>query len=420
MRFFSNLVLLTVTVLFTPGNSACNDDFVCDVGEDCNTCPNDCRGAPKRINNPYCCEGGICSSTKCNLNGWFCLEDSPVVIPPPDTGVGPDGDPAQLLNDISPELLNTGNGAEAPAQIVERMSGGVPPVNPEEFDPNYGPFDKVWGPYQDPVINAKCLNEPYTIPTGIDQKKLYQDYVKIFDWGFLNEMGPPLQSKSIFNNRITNNRFPGMFLRMCFHDNSVNPDHGSFNEYVKTKMNTEGQWTGPLRYLDTSGADASVLLCPEERYHPNQNYDQTASRILYALQDINVGITDDQSGAQTNMIEKYKLSYSDLLHNGGVAAAIYLNKDPSDSWFTVDRFTFGRRDACFLPPGGLVDGVRVEFGEVYRLCGPSQLLPGVSLESDGIRSWFDARGMNELTWLALMWTHTTMVSSLVYPFLPIR
>ena len=350
-----------------------------------------------------------------------CLVTPVVSITPVTPDPELDGDPAYLLNKVSPGLLNTGNGAEATLQIDERMSGKVPTVDAKEANPNLGPFDKLDGPFRNPVLEAKCLNEPYTVPPGIDQKLLYEDYVKIFDWGFKNEMGPPLQTKSLFTNRVTNNRFPGMFLRMCFHDNSVNPEHGSFNEYVKKNINTEGKWTGPHRYMNTSGADASVLLCPQERYHPNQNYDQTASRVLYALQSFETGITMAVGTSEkTSMIDKYKLSYSDLLQNGGVAAAIYLNKDPSDNWFTEDRFTFGRRDACHVPQGGLVNNTQADSVKKFTLCGPTELLPGVHLDSDELSSWFYSRGMNECTWLALMWTHTEMVSSFVDPFLPIR
>ena len=181
-----------------------------------------------------------------------------------------EGDPAHLLNEVSPGKLNTGRGKEAALQKGERMSGKVPTADPEEADLNLGPFDQLNGPFRDPLLKAKCLNEPYTVPPGrIDQKSLYDDYVKIFDWGFANKMGAPLQSKSLLNNHVTNNRFPGMFLRMCFHDNSVNPEHGSFNEYVKKNLNPQGKWIGPHHYMETSGADASVLLCPQEMYHPN-------------------------------------------------------------------------------------------------------------------------------------------------------
>jgi hypothetical protein len=228
--------------------------------------------------------------------------------------------------------------------------------------------------------------------------------VKIFDWGFLNTMGSPLQSVSVLNNNVTNNRFPGMFLRMCFHDNSIHSEFPSFNEYVKDNLDVNGKWAGPSTYLKTSGADASVLICPQERYHPNQNYDKTASRILYALQETaDIGIID-ANGNPTSMIDKYGLSYSDLLQNGGVAATIWLTKLQITDYSTV--FTYGRHDACHVPGGG---------SNRIKLCGPTQLLPGLLMEAEELNSWFWTRGMNECTWMALMWTHTTMVSSLFDP-----
>mmetsp|Transcript_3705 Transcript_3705/g.6784 ORF Transcript_3705/g.6784 Transcript_3705/m.6784 type:complete len:148 (-) Transcript_3705:1541-1984(-) len=71
-----------------------------------------------------------------------------------------------------------------------------------------------------------------------------------------------------------------MMLRMCFHDNSVSTDLKdglSFSEYVEKHLeDTDGDgfketWKGFERNLPTSGGDASVLICPEERFHPNQN-----------------------------------------------------------------------------------------------------------------------------------------------------
>jgi hypothetical protein len=316
-----------------------------------------------------------------------------------------DGDPVNLdTEDLEPGELNTGHGEETPAQKNDRMAGLLPELDPfEEPDPNLGPFNQSTGPFRDPILNAKCLDEPYNVPSGINPAELYADYVKIFDWGRSNTMGPPLQSKSLDNNRITNNRFASMMLRMCFHDNSVDPGYPSYNQYVQSNLGIDGKWNGPFTYLETSGADASVLICPEERYHPNQNYDLTASRVLYCFQETaDIGITDATGGA-TSMIDKYRLSYSDLLQNSGVAATIYLTGIEPTDWSTV--FKYGRKDACHSP----------EVGHRYRLCGPTQKLPGVLMEAEQLSSWFRDRGMNECTWLALMWTHTAMVSSLVDP-----
>ena len=53
----------------------CDNDEICEAGEDCNNCPNDCRqkttGAPK---NRYCCDGDLndCGNAQCSESGWIC------------------------------------------------------------------------------------------------------------------------------------------------------------------------------------------------------------------------------------------------------------------------------------------------------------------------------------------------------------
>jgi len=54
--------------------TSCGDGF-CGTGEDCNTCPADCRA--KLNGNPanrYCCDGDLadCGNTACNADGWVC------------------------------------------------------------------------------------------------------------------------------------------------------------------------------------------------------------------------------------------------------------------------------------------------------------------------------------------------------------
>jgi hypothetical protein len=285
---------------------------------------------------------------------------------------------------------------ETPEQREQRLDGDVPDDNIyQEFDP----LEK----------NAVCFNEPYeTDFSSIDQWGLYEDYVRMFDWGFANNMGPPLQALS---STVTNNRFPGMMLRMCFHDNAINPELPDFQDYIDSfiEVDTMGftRWTGPPTHLATSGGDASVLLCSMERFHPNQNYDQTASRVLYALQTKTIPGVVDFDGSPTNMVDKYKLSYSDLLHNGCVAAAIYLRPkmnrmlrgDDAKSALAETPMLFGRKDAC-----------RYQWAYKTRdaLCGPTELLPGLQLNTKQSNDWFVTRGMTPCQFMALMWTHTTM------------
>jgi hypothetical protein len=297
----------------------------------------------------------------------------------------------EALDNAFNDTLNTAEATETEAQKMQRLADMVPDDNIEQ---EYEPTDK-----------AKCFNEAYTTDfTKIDQAQLYEDYEKIFEWGFRNEMGPPLQSVSEENNDVTNNRFPGMFLRMCFHDNSINPTMTKYQEYIDGYVDKtypkKMRWNGPISYLETSGADASLLICRKERFHPNQNYDQTASRVLYSLQSDKVGIV--KSGSPMSMVDKYNLSYADMLHNGCIAATIWLSpaKNPGvqDS-LTKNPMKFGRKDAC-----------RYRWNHCDRkaLCGPTELLPGVTFNAKQLNDWFVNRGMTECQWMSLMWTHTTL------------
>lgn len=54
---------------------ACNNDGMCEAGEDCVNCPNDCR--QKTNGNPnsrYCCGGDLpdCGDLRCSESGWSC------------------------------------------------------------------------------------------------------------------------------------------------------------------------------------------------------------------------------------------------------------------------------------------------------------------------------------------------------------
>jgi len=52
-----------------------NDNGICDAGEDCNSCPDDCRAKTKgRSSSRYCCDGDQpdCGDARCNQDGWLC------------------------------------------------------------------------------------------------------------------------------------------------------------------------------------------------------------------------------------------------------------------------------------------------------------------------------------------------------------
>ena len=283
------------------------------------------------------------------------------------------GSNVHLDNKLSDDL-NTNEAVEPAAATLNRLSGLMPTDDPLNFKAEY-----------DPVYDAYCFNEDYPVPvfSSYQQTSLYNDYVQAF-----NKINEWTSDVSEANNRVTNNRIPGMFLRMCFHDNAIDPAQPEFQTYVASAMDPiTKKWTAESRYMKTSGADASNLICPEERFHPNNNYDQTASRVLKSIQTI--------------LKKKYPhVSYADLLHNGCNAATIYLTGQtyPATSLAT-HPFTFGRKDACHADKKCI---------KKYPLCGPSELLPGVDLSANAVNHWFTSRGMSECLFMGLMYTHTTV------------
>jgi hypothetical protein len=229
---------------------------------------------------------------------------------------------------------------------------------------------------------------------------------------------------------VTNDRFAGMMMRMCFHDSAIVDSQPPFPQYVEENLVKEGEggnlkWKGPSRYLETSGADASVLVCPEERYHPNQQYDKTASRVLKTFQDP-IYLDEDVS-----LKDKYQLSYADLLHNGCIAATIYTTGAKSVDVLEYNPFVFGRRDACHTmsssssgngssgngssgngsSDNGSSDNGSSDYGsESTRvpLCGPTEVLPGVLNSIEVINNWFLNRNMNEVSIMCLQAMSSTI------------
>jgi hypothetical protein len=257
----------------------------------------------------------------------------------------------------------------------------------------------------DPMEDATCFNENYDPSySSPDAMEMYSDYVDLIEYGFADD-----SSLSEENGHVTNHRIAGMMMRMCFHDNSINIPHGKFEDYISQYIDYDTMaWNGPDYMLESSGADASVMMCSGERLHPNQNYDNTASRLLRAFQSSHV--IKDKHGSSTSMKSKHGLSYADLLHNGCIAATIYtMGLDAEevlvggpDSYGYVQKptnpMTFGRHDACY----------KDSYGDRQPLCGPTGLLPGLKMTPQEVNSWFVDRGLYECLWMALMFTHTTM------------
>ena len=84
-------------------------------------------------------------------------------------------------------------------------------------------------PVDDPTLDAYRFNEDYPVPnlSSSDQISLYRNFAQAFDIinAFTND-------DSEENNHVTNNRIPGMFLRLCFHDNTIDPNPPEFQRYI--------------------------------------------------------------------------------------------------------------------------------------------------------------------------------------------
>jgi len=249
--------------------------------------------------------------------------------------------------------------------------------------------------------------------------------VKIFEWGLANPEESLLHD---FSSEVTNNRFPGMCLRMAFHDNAINAGEDGA-DYIKQNIDlSTGSWTGPDLMLPTSGGDASVLTCKPERLHPNNNYDQTASRVLHAFQSSESypsGPGINTKYGSMSLMSKYGISYADALHNCALAAVRYMieTDDDDDTKLeinieasqmnnlleVVNSFSFGRKDACYIT-NDVYLYLSDSLGANSRrpLCGPSDLLPGVTLDAAGVNSWFISRGMPVGVWMSLFGTHSAL------------
>jgi len=259
-------------------------------------------------------------------------------------------------------------------------------------------------PLYDPLIGGKCFNTEYNRDLTFDQvMELYDDFVTLFEVipgleGDASPFGPPAT------------RLAPMCLRMAFHDNAIDKDAQEFQEYVAASIDDNGEWIGDLRNMPTSGADASVLMCIEERYHPNQNYQSTATKIVRAFQ------TPLFDGL--NLEQKWDLSYTDMLHNCAKAAGVWLARDTGGPSNVVDPevifrdfypMTFGRKDACYYKEGCVAEELeKFRVNNRMALCGPSEQLPGLTMKANDLNNWFRERGMNECLWGALFGTHTTM------------
>jgi hypothetical protein len=317
--------------------------------------------------------------------------------------------------------LNT-NHRETPEERARRLGTAKAFFDPGTVaPPDTQTLDTFLKEIYNPMFDAKCFNDKYVVPT-INKNDLYKDYKKIFDWGLANPSESPLWAEST---GVTSNRFPGMCLRMAFHDNAIDVA-GDGAAYVTHNIDqATGKWIGPAIMMETSGGDGSVLTCKPERFHPNQNYDQTASRVLHAFQSMDKYPQGPGIGSGQSLMSKYKISYSDALHNCALAAVRYMiEKDskgptlkinlPKDQLKAllsnlVGTMKFGRKDACYITDDKTLMASD-DLGAASRrpLCGPSDSLPGVTLSAKGVNDWFEKRNMPVGVWLSLFGTHSAL------------
>jgi hypothetical protein len=323
-------------------------------------------------------------------------------------GTGLDGAPGVNLNT---------NVKERPEERLRRLQlfGGAT-IAPPDTDTLTSFLPELYNP----MLDAKCFNDKYIVPT-INKQELYADYKKIFDWGLTNPSGSPLFANS---GKVTANRFPGMCLRMSFHDNTIVTGDGA--AYVQNNIDqVTGKWTGPEMIMETSGGDASVLTCKHERFHPNNNYDQTAARVLHAFQSKGAFPSGPGIGNGQSLMSKYQFSYADALHNCALAALRYMaeKKDANspdlkitidasklaDVMNAIDTMKFGRKDACYITDDQTVlSSDDLSANSRRPLCGPSDELPGLNLDARGVNEWFESRNMPVGVWLSLFGTHTAL------------
>jgi hypothetical protein len=154
----------------------------------------------------------------------------------------------------------------------------------------------------------------------------------------------------------------------------------------------------------------------------HQNYDQHASRIVYAFhakvlmprdentcswnnnqyrQDV-----EEDSSKYVSLMDKYSMSYADALHNCAMAATKWTVHGAFDT-ATSEYMSFGRRDACYYDNDveNKDDCSQYGCGEPIVLTGPTFELPGAWFHGTEFFTWFHRRGMNVDLALGLMASH---------------
>ncbi|CAM9343340.1 unnamed protein product, partial [Chrysoparadoxa australica] len=269
--------------------------------------------------------------------------------------------------------------------LEEPASDEGTPLNEALANPNKAKY----------CFTTDARHYPYSAENApvVDLESLYNDWVTIFDWGFENEMGPPMQGFSGTNPLIPRNRIPGFCIRGVFHDSGTMPATSQPFPDIISEFVQGSHWNGPEKWLKASSADGSVAICRDERLHPNNNYDQFSSRMLRSWQE---NLLTDNDGHKVSMMKKWGMSHTDTLHNCAMAALQYLSKG---EFFTAqgDFMNFGRLDACYI-----------KHKKVFPLCGNSDILPAPTLDAVGFYEWWDERGFEPPLQIGALSSHTIM------------
>jgi len=122
-------------------------------------------------------------------------------------------------------------------------------------------------------------------------------------------------------------------------------------------------------------------------------------------------------------MSKYDFSYADALHNCALAAVKFMTETDDAGTVleidissaqkealanVVDKFSFGRKDACYITHKFNLNYGFLGANSRRPLCGPTQLLPSVRSSAAGVNNWFTSRGMPVGIWLSLFGTHTAL------------
>jgi hypothetical protein len=142
----------------------CNNDFKCQQGEDCISCPHDCNGKRKG----FCCVGGACSNVKCTAGRWECIKKSPTRKPKQYPTRNPRASP-----NYQPTIERTISPTNQPIVSLTFQPTSIPSHSPTiqpTSIPSYSPtFQPTSTPSHSPTFQPTSIpsHSPTFQPTSI-------------------------------------------------------------------------------------------------------------------------------------------------------------------------------------------------------------------------------------------------------------